>query len=189
MLAGEQSILQGCTRMAVSAAPSAASIAASCHSLVSFDFCCVSAIFIIPACVACPHIQRPCVSHLQFRKLCSKNIVLCVYVFISKCSALLGCSAYIAGGSNAAVSIALHKSLRSIPQNPAQHLGAKVINEFFLFLLMEFWVPTFLFSLFLRLALNEATSHLCQGFYNFCAKHFEKILSQLDMETHPILSC
>lgn len=81
--------------MAVSAVPSAAYIVANCHSLGSFDFYCVAAIFIIPACVACPHIQRPCVSHLQFQQLFSKNIVLCVYVFTSECSALLGCSAYI----------------------------------------------------------------------------------------------
>lgn len=89
-----------------------------------------------------------------------------------------------------AVSLVLHKSLWSIPQNPAQHLGAKVINEFFLFLLMEFWVSHLpLLPLLKTVALNEATSHLCQGFYNFCAKHFEKILSQLYMETYPILSC
>lgn len=159
---GEQSVLQGWTRMAVSAVPSAADTVANCHSLVSFDFCCVSAIFINPACVACPHIQRPCVSHLQFRQLFSKNIVLYVYVFISKSSALLGCSACIKCESNVAVSIALYKSLWSMPRNPAQCLGAKVINEFFLFLLMEFWVCHLpLLPLLKTVALNEATLHLC----------------------------
>lgn len=64
-----------------------------------------------------------------------------------------------------AVSIALHKSLWSMPRNPAQRLEAKVINEFFLFLLMEFWVCHLpLLPLLKTVALNEATSHLCLGF-------------------------
>lgn len=89
-----QSILHGWTRAAVSAAQSAAYIFSNYHSLVSFDFCCVTAIFLFPTCVACPHIQWPCVFHLKFRQSFSKNMVLCVYAFILKCSTLLACSAY-----------------------------------------------------------------------------------------------
>lgn len=138
------SILHGWTRMAVSATQSAASIVSHCLQLPlpGFFWCllCGSHLYNPCLCGMSPHSVPMCFSSPVPAVIFKEHGLMCLYICFKMFSfARLLCMYWMRQAmwqlSLWLSSTALHKSLWSIPRTlPVQHLGAAVIDVFFLFL-------------------------------------------------------